>query len=118
MGCDYYIQTELVMEYVDIVGRISSIQTNLHLEKRYVYQTSHYDSHDDSDDDWETACKKYDAEIERRIAQNTYNKIIFENHEWIKESYRKKYEEQLKREFREINKFKKIYKKVTAWKRN
>lgn len=114
MGCDYYIQTELVIEHLDSRGRLSFTYTNRSIEKGYIHQPSDYDS----DDDWETAGKKYDAEIERRIAQNTYNKIIFENDEWIKESYRKKYEDQLKREFKEINKYKKIYKKVTAWKRN
>jgi len=114
MGCDYYIQTELVIEYVDMIGRISLIRTNCSLEKRYVYQSSDYDS----DDDQETCYKKYNAEIERKIKQNTYDKIIFDNNDWIKESYRKKYEEQLKRDFKEIHKFKKVYKKVTAWKRN
>lgn len=114
MGCDYYVQSELIIEYFDIAGRISCIQTNIHLEKRYVYQPSDYDS----DDDQETSYKKYEAEIERRIIQNTYNKILFNNDEWIKESYRKKYEEKLKNEFKEIHKFKKIYKKFTAWERN
>jgi hypothetical protein len=114
MGCDYYIQTELVIEYVDIVGRISLIRTNCSLDKGYIYQSPDYDS----DDDQETCYKKYQAEIERKIKENTYDKILFENDAWINESYRKKYEEQLKREFKEIRKFKKIYKKITAWERN
>jgi hypothetical protein len=114
MGCDYYIQTELVIEYVDMVGRISLIRTNCSLEKGYVYQCPDYDS----DDDQETSYKKYKAEIDKRIKQNTYNKILFDNDTWIKESYRKNYEDKFKREFKEIHKFKKIYKKVTAWERN
>lgn len=114
MGCDYYIQTELVIEYVDIVGRISSICTNLDITKGYVFNYSDKDS----DDDVETCYKKHLAEIKRRLNQNTYDKVLFENNVWIKESYRKRYEEQLKREFKEIYTFKKIYKKVTAWERN
>jgi hypothetical protein len=114
MGCDYYIQTELVIEYIDIVGRISSIRTNRSLDRGYIYQSHDYDS----DDDQETCYKKYKAEIAKKIAENTYNKILFENDEWVKESYKKKYEEKLKREFKEIHKFKKIYKKATAWERN
>jgi hypothetical protein len=114
MGCDYYIQTELVIEYVDIIGRISLIRTNRDTSKGYIFNYTDYDS----DDDVETSHKKYNAEIERKIKENTYNKILFENDAWIKESYRKNYEEQLKSEFKEIHKFKKIYKKVSAWERN
>jgi hypothetical protein len=114
MGCDYYINTELVIEYIDIIGRISFIRTNRDISKGYIYNHSDYDS----DDDQETAHKKYKAAIDRKIKENTYNKILFENDTWIKESYQKKYEEQLKGEFKEIHKFKKIYKKVTAWERN
>ncbi len=114
MGCDYYIQTELVIEYVDIVGRISIIRTNYNIQKGYIHQSPDYDS----DDDQETCYKKYKAEITKRIKENTYNKILFDNENWIKETYRKNYEEILKREFKEIHKLKKIYKKITAWERN
>jgi hypothetical protein len=114
MGCDYYIQTELVIEYIDIIGRISSICTYRDITKCYIFNYPD----EDSDDDVETSHKKYLAEINRKIEENTYDKVLFENNAWIKESYRKNYEEQLKREFKEICKFKKIYKKVTAWERN
>ena len=95
MGCDYYIQTELVIEYLDSKGRLSFTYTNRKLEKGYIHEPSDYDS----DDDWETVSKKYYAEIERRISQNTYNKVLFENDEWIKESYKKNYEVMIKSDF-------------------
>ncbi len=114
MGCDYYVQSELIIEYIDKMGRNSVIHTNLSLDKGYIFNYTDFDS----DDDDETKYKKYLVEIERKIEDNTYNKILFENNAWVKESYRKKYEEQLKREFKEIVEIKKIYKKVTAWKRN
>lgn len=114
MGCDYYVQTELVIEYLDKMGRKSTIYTDRSIEKGYIFQPSDYDS----DDDWETAGKKYDAEIDRKIKKNTYNKLIFDNNTWIKDSYRKKYEDKFKRELKEIDNILKIYKKTTAWKRN
>jgi hypothetical protein len=114
MGCDYYIQNELVIEYIDIIGRPSSIRTNRDTIKGYIFSYTDYDS----DDDKETSYKKYKSEIEKKIKENTYIKTLFENDTWIKESYRKNYEEQLKREFKEIHKFKNIYKKVSAWERN
>ena len=74
----------------------------------------------DSDDDQETSYNKYQSRNrEEELKHNTYNKILFVNTiQWIKESYRKNYEVQLKKEFKEIHKFKKIYKKLTAWERN
>jgi hypothetical protein len=114
MGCDYYVQTELVIEYLDKMGRLSIIYTDIIVNKGYIYQPSDYDS----DDDYETAIKKYDAEIERRIAENTYDKVIFDNDEWTKETYKTKYNERLMREFKEIDNIKKIYKKTTAWERD
>jgi hypothetical protein len=113
MVCDYYIQTELVIEYIDIIGRISFIRTNRDTTKGYIIHQNDENSGDD-----EETYTKYKAEIERKIKQNTYSKILFENDVWIKESYRKNYEEPLKKEFNEIHKFKKIYKKVSAWERN
>lgn len=77
MGCDYYIQTELVIEYIDIIGRISSICTNRDITKSYIFN---YPAQD-SDDDQETCYKKYQAEIERKIEKNTYDKVLFENDE-------------------------------------
>jgi hypothetical protein len=85
MGCDYYVRTELVIEYLDKMGRLSKIYTDVFINKGYIFQISDYDS----DDDFETADKKYNIEIERRIQENTYNKIIFDNDIWIKETYKK-----------------------------
>ena len=112
MGCDYYIQTELVIEYQTKDGRINTIYTDRKINKGYIFNTSDYDS----DDDHETAYKKYYAEIEREIKNNTFNKMLFENSEWIKESYKKKYQDYLLKLF-DIYKFIKVYKRTSAWKR-
>lgn len=114
MGCEYYIQSELVIEYLDKFNRLSFIYTNRKIEKGYVFESPDYDS----DDDQETSYKKYNAEIERQIKQNTYNKVLFINDEWMKESYRKKYENMIKNEFKEVEILKKVNKKITAWKNN
>lgn len=114
MGCDYYIQNEIVIEYLDKFGRLSFIYTNRKIKKGYIFETTDYDS----DDDQETCYNKYKAEIEKQIKSNTYNKILFINDEWMNESYRKKYENMIKTEFKEIAVLKKINKKGTAWKNN
>lgn len=115
MGCDYYIQSELIIEYIDVLGRVSFICTNRDLNRGYINE---YLPDHDSDDDEETCYEKYLVEIEKKIKENTYDKILFENNNWVKESYKKKYEEYLRSQFKEICEFKKIYKKFTAWKRN
>jgi hypothetical protein len=114
MGCDYYIQSEFVIEFIDKSGKISFIYTNRGLKKGYIFNYNDQDS----DDDEETAFQKYDQEIENKIRKNTYNKMLFEDNTWVKDSYRKKYEERFKRDFIQIKDFIKIYKKFTAWKRN
>ena len=114
MGCDYYIQCELVIEYKCKDGRINTIYTNRSIEKGYVY---HYRDQDSDDDDI-TCDKKFKAEIERRIKKNTYNKMLFQNGAWVKESYKTRYEADLIRNYKDIEKIMKIYKKKKAWERH
>jgi hypothetical protein len=113
MGCDYYIESELVIEFRDKDGKIRVIHTNIKLQKGYIF--SYPD--EDSDDDIDTQDKKFNAELERRIQENTYNKILFENEVWIEESYKKNYENYLFKTYKDIVNFIKIYKKYTATKR-
>lgn len=53
----------------------------------------------------------------RRIEQNTNNKMLFENEVWIKELYKKKYEDYILKKFNQIHKIKKVYKRTFAWQR-
>ena len=113
MGCDYYIQTELVIKFKDKNGKICHIYTNRELKNGYVFNYQDQDS----DDDHDTANKKFIAEIERKIKDNTYKKMLFENDQWIKESYKLHYENYLMQTYKEITKIIKVYKNHSAWKR-
>ena len=113
MGCDYYIQTQLVIEYLDNLGRFSVIYTDRYIKKGYLFKCSDYDS----DNICETEYQKCKSEIEQKIKENTYNKILFENNAWTKETYKNKFEQRLTKEFKEISNINKIYKKTTAWER-
>ncbi len=114
MCCDYYIQTEIVIEYLDKLGRPSFIYTNLDKTKGYIFSYQYYDSDDDS----ESLDQKYNRTINRIIKENTYKKIIYDNNIWMEDAYKKCYGEKIQREFNYITNIKKIYKKVTAWERN
>jgi hypothetical protein len=113
MGCDYYIQTELVIEYIDDKGAMSKTITNRVQEKCYVY----YVPDEDSDDDQETQDKKFQDELQRKIIENTYKKTLYENDAWIKSSYEKRYVKDLNMICPGMVKLVKIYKDYTAWKR-
>jgi hypothetical protein len=110
MGCDYYLQNELVIVYEDKDYKFCTIYTNRKIQKGYVFD------YRDTDDDEDTAHKKYRDEIEIRIKENTYNKILFEKGNWVKESYKTKYESYLNKTFPEIEKIISIYKKYSCWK--
>jgi len=113
MGCDYYIQSELVIEYVDDKGAISKTSTNRVIEKCYVY----YVPDEDSDDDQETQYKKFQDELKRKIIENTHKKMLYDNEEWVKSSYEKKYVKELKIICPRMVKLLKVYKDYTAWER-
>ena len=85
MGYDYYIQKELVFEYQAKTGKIHTIYTDRKLQKGFIFNYPD----EDSDDDFVTANKKYQAELQRKIKENTYDKILFKNGNWVEESYKK-----------------------------
>ena len=114
MGCDYYIQSELVIEYVDDKGARSVTKTGRTLEKGYIFNVPD----EDSDDDEETQYQKFKEEIERRIAKNTYKKILYENDGWIKASYEKRYKKECQIICPRMVKLLKVYKDYNAWERN
>lgn len=112
MGCDYYIRTELVIEFYDKDNKHCCIYTDMDFKKGYLFNYQN----NNSDDDEETQCKKFQADLERIIQENTNSKILFDNDFWIKKSYRKKYYNIMKT-FIQIHKLKKVYKKTYAWER-
>ena len=113
MGCDYYIQTELIINYYDDKGELITVIANRQIEKGYIFSFCG----EDSDDDYETANKKYAEELNRIIDKNTYEKILFENNIWVKKSYEKKFTDELQYKCPNLVTLIKIYKDVTAWER-
>lgn len=114
MGCDYYIQKELVIEYRTKNNSINTIYTNRKLEKGYIL----YYPNQLPDDDDDTDHNKYKAELDRQIEKKTYNKILFENGKWVRRKYKIKYEAYLMKTFGEISEILKVYKKNIAWEKD
>jgi hypothetical protein len=113
MGCDYYIQSELIIEYIDENNAFSKIKTNRCIEKCYIHNIPE----EDSDDDLETQKQKYYTYVEKMIKDNTYKKMLYINDAWIKTSYEKKYLKELKIICPKMIKIINIYKDYTSWKR-
>ena len=108
MSCDYYIQSDLVIIYIDSNNRSSKTITNRNLKKIYLTNIPGFDS----DDDEESQQKKYNEALQTFIKTNNYKKSIYKNEEWIKKSYKKRYLKDLRilcPGFVKINDIYKIY---------
>ena len=108
MVCDFYIQTELVFEYADRYGVIHKTRTNTIIKKQYILNIP-------EDDDFETQLDKYNKELKKCIEKNTYDKILYENNSWQKESYKKRYDKQRLFLCPNLHKLLKIYKSHSCW---
>ena len=111
MVCDYYIQSELVIEFIETNGALSKTRTNRIVKRGYIMNIPD----NDSDDDFETQEIKYNKELEKIMSQNTYNKILYENDRWIKLSYEKRYLKDIHILCPTMVKLIKIYKENTTW---
>lgn len=116
MGCDYYIQSEIVIEYFDKNGNLCIMVTKRNVNKQYLGSSINYDS----DDDMETQYDKYNSKIQKEIKENTYNKDLYIDDTWVCDSYRKKYENDITHLLKIYGpyKLKRVYKNYTAWERN
>lgn len=113
MSFDYFVKSELVIDFIDEKGAMCKTITNRSLKKEHLKDYPDKDS----DDDEEIQLKKYHEELERIIKKYTYKKTLFENNLWIKESYEKRYTKNFKILCPNMVKIEKVYKNYTAWKR-
>lgn len=113
MGCDYYIQSELVIVYIDSNNKTCKTITNRSFKKIYLTNISGFDS----DNDEKSQQIKYNQELQTAIDKNNYKKTIYENNEWVKKSYKKRYLRDLRCLCPGIIKIINIYKNYLAWKR-
>jgi hypothetical protein len=111
MSFDYCIQTELVIEYIDMWGVLHKTRTNTEIKKKYILGVQDKDSNDD----YQTQLNKYNEELQKYIEKNTYNKNFYENDCWIKESYKKRYIKQISCLCPDLHKLVKVYKTHLAW---
>lgn len=94
---DYVVESYLVIEYVDEKNRNSILTTNC--ERKYC-------NLDNSSEE------NKDVLLKRKLEKTTRKKMMFENNEWIKGSYKKSYK---KIWYININKLLKVYKVYKAF---
>jgi len=108
MNYSYYIQTELVFEYIDNNGKSSLTRTDRKLEKKYLQNISNEDLEQNN----------YNEKLEKIINKPIRKKILYENEVWRNESYEKRYLKILKIICPRMIKLLKIYKSYTACETN
>lgn len=88
MGYDFFIQSELVIEYIEVSGAHSKTFTDRQIKPYKLFSVPD----EDSDDDIDTYKEKYDNEVERQMQLHQKVKILFKHGQWKKTSYGKRYE--------------------------
>jgi hypothetical protein len=111
MGCDYYIEKDLVIYYNDN-NYISSI--NLSSERGYFYDINY----DEDEEDYE---KKYNESINKQLKPSMTPIIIYIDNNFNNESLEKKYkkiiEDELKKDNKKWESIKKIMKEEHRYER-
>lgn len=105
MGCDYLIETSLVIEFYSIKGEICKIVTNTKRKKGFLYK---YNEKSEKSE-------KYVKKLEKKMGKKCYIKTIYENKTWSRDNYQEKYETKLRSWFPRIDTFIKIYKDSISW---
>ena len=97
---DYIVESYLVIEYVDDKNRNSMLTTNCERKYRHLHNSS------------EENKEIKNILLKRKLEETTRKKMMFENNEWIKGSYKKSYK---KIWYLKINKLLKVYKVYKAF---
>ncbi len=87
MVYDFFIQSELVIEYIEVSGAHSKTFTDRQIKPYKIASVPD----EDSDDDIDTYREKYENEVQRQMQQHQKVKILFNNDQWKKPSYGKRY---------------------------
>ncbi len=110
MNCDYFVINELVIEYLNSNGSIDKMYSDKQIVEYFIDKNDvDYDS---DSENYATFNVKYERLLADKIAENTYNKPIFDNNVWIKPEYQQKFTRLLF--MYNINKVIRIYKKYKA----
>ncbi len=103
MSCDYFKQSQIVIEYYGTNGELMKVYTQRVVTNKYI----RYPEDIDAINLKEEMCKI--------IRKYNYNKILFQKNSWEKRSYKKKYEVHLLNLHLQPQSIIKIYKSYTAW---
>lgn len=107
---EYYVQTDLVVEYIDKNNEHCLMYTNREIRKKFIenYKIS------DPNHDIDTHQKKINIAINKKIDKYTFNKMFYDR-KWLKKSYQQTYENYLKITFKEIDKLIRVYNRVSSF---
>lgn len=88
MGCDYYIDKELDITFLNSNGELDYKCITLYTEKGYFYSSN---SSDDSDDEQSDFRKNFYHYLDVKYKP----RVLFENNKWKSDQVKEKYEHKL-----------------------
>ena len=71
---------------------------------------------EDSGEDLETQQNRYNREVDKYVKTNTYDKMLYVNNSWVKETYKKRYFKQISNICPTMYRIHAVYKSHLAWK--
>jgi len=102
MGCDYYTEKSIIINYISSKGETCRIITNTKRERGFINK-------------YEPNTDKFNKKMNKYTTKNTYKKMIYENNTWLQDTYQEKYETKFRKWFPHIKDFIQIYKASVAW---
>jgi hypothetical protein len=110
MVCDYVVESYLVIEYVDEQKRICKVTTNCKRECCYLDELPEHKLLDGEN----IKIESRNIYLNQKIQEKTRKKILFENDNWVKNSYKKRYKKGCYSNYIKSYKLIKIYKDFKA----
>ena len=111
MVCDYVVESCIVIEYIDDAKTKCKLYINCERVHHYLDELS-------EDSIQENIKREIRMDyLNKKIQENTFKKILFENDNWIDNSYKKQYNKICNPKYIKMNKIIKVYKDFKAIKK-
>ena len=88
MGCDYYTQISIHIEYIDdTTGELQKKVICNPVSNGYIYLPDY----EILNNTYEMIFNNFEIELNRKILRNTYIKKLYEHEHWVSDEYKNQY---------------------------
>ena len=114
MVCDYVVESCIVIEYIDDAKKKCKLYINCEREYYYLDELAEENIQEIQENIKREIRMNY---LNKKIQENTFKKILFENDSWIDISYKKQYNKICNPKYITMSKIIKVYKDFKAIKK-